>query len=136
MTVTPKCAGTGPPCQAMLLHAIFHNLSLVIVGFTFVVLTRHVLHTMSTRLILRGIPGPKPSSFLWGEEWELYHSVPGSLYLDWHKRFGKLVAFSGAFGVSIFSIPLSYLLTIHGLESSYFCHRPMRHSLHPWCRCI
>lgn len=57
---------------------------------------------MSTRLIFRSIPGPEPSSLLWGEEWELYHGVPGSLYLDWHKRFGRLVAFSGAFGVSIF----------------------------------
>lgn len=86
----------------MLLHAIFHKLSLIILGFTLVVLVRHILYTMSTRLILRGIPGPKPSSFLWGEEWELYHRVPGSLYMDWHKRFGKLVAFTGAFGVNIF----------------------------------
>ena len=86
----------------MLFHAVFHNLSLIILGFTLVILIRHVLHAMSTRLVLRSIPGPKPSSLLWGEEWELYHTVPGSLYLDWHKRFGKLVAFTGAFGVSIF----------------------------------
>lgn len=86
----------------MSFHTVFHKLFLIILGFTFVILSRHVLHTMSTRLIFRGIPGPKSSSFLWGEEWELYHRVPGSLYLDWHKRFGKLVAFTGAFGVSIF----------------------------------
>ncbi|KAF8807688.1 cytochrome P450 [Phlegmacium glaucopus] len=85
-------------------HAVLHNLFLIILGFTFVVLIRHVLHTISTRLILRSIPGPKPSSFLWGEEWELYHRVPGSLYLDWHKRFGKLVAFTGAFGHQVLSI--------------------------------
>ena len=82
-------------------HTVIHKLSLVILGFTLVILARHVLHTISTRLIFRSIPGPKSSSLLWGEEWELYHRVPGSLYLDWHKRFGKLVAFTGAFGVSI-----------------------------------
>jgi hypothetical protein len=61
---------------------------------------RLLYHQVSVRFALRHVHGPKPSSIIWGEEWKLYHNEPGSLYVDWHREFGKVVRFSGAFGVS------------------------------------
>ncbi|KAF8167803.1 cytochrome P450 [Crassisporium funariophilum] len=83
---------------------LIYKLLLLTLGFIVVVLSRHVIHAMSTRLTLRKIPGPKTSSYLWGQEWELYNGIPGSLYLCWHKRYGKLVTFTGAFGHQVLSI--------------------------------
>lgn len=59
------------------------------------------VNKLRTHFLLRRIPGPPQSSFIWGEEWELYHSTPGSLYSSWHKRYGSVVRFSGAFGVHL-----------------------------------
>lgn len=75
---------------------------LFLVGLTFIIVlvTRYVVHLVTVRISLRHVPGPRSSSVLWGEEWRLYHSAPGSLYIDWHERFGKVVKFTGAFGVS------------------------------------
>lgn len=67
--------------------------------FLFVRIVRSVAHLVSVRKTLKHVPGPRPSSLLWGEEWLLYHSVPGSLYVDWHNQYGKVVKFTGAFGV-------------------------------------
>lgn len=50
-------------------------------------------------LVLWDVPGPEPHSWLWGEEQVLYHDLPGAHYVDWHRKFGKVVRFSGAFGV-------------------------------------
>lgn len=83
----------------MLLTIIFKAV-VILVGFLLVSVTRFLVHTFAIRLSLRHIPGPAPSSYLWGEEWALYYGTPGAPYVDWHKRFGKIVKFSGAFGVS------------------------------------
>lgn len=52
-------------------------------------------------LVLWHVPGPKPHSWLWGEEQILYHDAPGAHYVEWHRKFGKVVRFSGAFGVRL-----------------------------------
>ncbi|RDB29638.1 hypothetical protein Hypma_015131 [Hypsizygus marmoreus] len=80
------------------------NVSIVCFGFTFVCLLRFAVHCITAHLALRHIPGPPSSSFLWGEEWILYHSLPGSAYIRWHAQFGKVVRFSGAFGHQVLSI--------------------------------
>jgi hypothetical protein len=50
---------------------------------------------------LQHIPGPRSSSLIWDEEWELYHNTPGSHYVGWHKQFGKVVKFSGFWSRSL-----------------------------------
>ena len=79
--------------------ALFYNITLLLLGFNVVVVARHILHAFLVRRTFNHVPGPTAPSLLWGEEWDLYHSLPGSLYFNWHKRFGKVVAFTGAFGV-------------------------------------
>ena len=69
------------------------------VGFFLISLARFVVCIVCERMALRHIPGPAPSSFLWGEEWILYTDTPGLPYATWHKKFGSVVRFSGAFGV-------------------------------------
>ncbi|KAJ7630498.1 cytochrome P450 [Roridomyces roridus] len=84
-----------------------------------VVLFRLVVHSISARNALRNIPGPVPSSLLWGEEWDLYHKPPGSLYLKWHQRFGKVLKFRGSCGHYVLSITdqraVSYILGTEGI---------------------
>ena len=74
-------------------------LAAILAGLT---VARIAFDKVQAHLLLRRIPGPPVSSYLWGEEWELYHSAPGSLYTSWHKRYGSVVRFSGAFGVAVF----------------------------------
>jgi hypothetical protein len=62
---------------------------------------RFICRIVSAWIALRHVRGPNPSSIIWGEEWKLYSNEPGSLYADWHKEFGMVVKFSGAFGVCI-----------------------------------
>ncbi|KAI9572767.1 cytochrome P450 [Boletus coccyginus] len=69
-----------------------------------VCLLRSIHLRISAMLVLRHVPGPKPHSWLWGEEKTLYHDSPGSHYVEWHRKFGKVVRFSGAFGHQILSI--------------------------------
>lgn len=69
-------------------------------GFLLVCLVRIAVHTIRERIALLNIPGPAPSTFLWGEEWALYRDIPGLPYATWHKEFGKVVRFTGAFGAS------------------------------------
>lgn len=64
---------------------------------------RFIYRRVLVWIALRHVRGPKPSSIIWGEEWKLYRNEPGSLYVDWHKKYGKVVKFSGAFGVRISS---------------------------------
>ncbi|KAF5377225.1 hypothetical protein D9615_006348 [Tricholomella constricta] len=80
------------------------NVAIICIGFILISVLKFILHLIKIRLALNHIPGPRPSSFLWGEEWLLYHSLPGSPYLRWHKEFGKVVKFTGAFGHQIISI--------------------------------
>ncbi|PPQ88095.1 hypothetical protein CVT25_014393 [Psilocybe cyanescens] len=84
-----------------MIHLLIHKLALIVSGFTVVILTHYLVHAVSTRRTFCYVPGPRPSSFLWGEEWELYHQAPGVPYIDWHSRFGKLVTITGAFGVRV-----------------------------------
>jgi hypothetical protein len=74
----------------------------LLIGITIILvsLAKFAIHCVSARICLWHIPGPRSSSILWGEEWLLYHNSPGSLYVAWHKQFGKVVKFTGAFGVS------------------------------------
>jgi len=64
---------------------------------------RFIYRSVLAWIALRHVRGPKRSSIIWGEEWKLYFNEPGSLYVDWHQKYGKVVKFSGAFGVSISS---------------------------------
>jgi len=84
-----------------MLISFIYKLALIVLGFNFFILARYVLHSLSISRSLRHIPGPSAPSLLWGEEWDLYHDSPGALYSNWHGRFGKLVKFSGAFGVRL-----------------------------------
>ncbi|KAF8912957.1 cytochrome P450 [Gymnopilus junonius] len=84
--------------------SVAYKLFLVFLGFSLAIVTHYALHSIVTRRAFRHLPRPPISSFLWGEEWELYHRIPGSLYTDWHRRFGGLVAFTGAFGHQILSV--------------------------------
>ncbi|KAG9314552.1 cytochrome P450 [Chiua virens] len=69
-----------------------------------VCLLRYIHLRISTLLLLRHVSGPTPHSWLWGEEQVLYHDPPGTHYMDWHRKFGKVVRFSGAFGHPMLSI--------------------------------
>ncbi|PPQ64763.1 hypothetical protein CVT26_002707 [Gymnopilus dilepis] len=97
----------------MLLHIVY-KLSLIFAGFSLALLTRYILHCVAIRRAFRHLPGPPPSSLVWGEEWKLYTRIPGSLYTDWHGRFGNLLVFTGAFGHQILSVTdsraISYIL--------------------------
>jgi hypothetical protein len=84
-----------------MIFALLYKILLLALGFNLVLLTRYLLYSISMRRAFLHIPGPPRSSLLWGEEWELYHSTPGKPYVEWHVMFGKVVKFTGAFGVSI-----------------------------------
>jgi hypothetical protein len=90
-------------------------------GILLISFTRFVVHAIFERVILRNIPGPAPSSFLWGEEWDLYYGAPGLPYAIWHKKFGKVVRFSGAFGVSRLSFAIWVNFIKVWVNSIRFC---------------
>ncbi|KAG6381374.1 hypothetical protein JVT61DRAFT_5788 [Boletus reticuloceps] len=69
-----------------------------------VCLLRFIYLRISALFALWHVPGPKPHSWLWGEEQILYHDSPGSHHVEWHRRFGQVVRFSGAFGHQLLSI--------------------------------
>lgn len=83
-----------------MLWNLLSNTLIFCLGFFLVSFVRFAVHTIRERVALRNIPGPVRSSFLWGEEWTLYKDTPGLPYATWHKEFGKVVKFTGAFGVS------------------------------------
>jgi hypothetical protein len=82
-----------------MLATLVYKISLFLFGFNLFLFTRCAFQAISVRNILRHLPGPEASSILFGEEWELYRTAPGSRYVEWHSRFGKVVKFNGAFGV-------------------------------------
>jgi len=82
-----------------MVSSILYKLSLFLLGFNVSLLSRYAFYTITRAHTFRRIPGPDAPSLLWGEEWELYHGPPGVRYIDWHKNFGKVVKFNGAFGV-------------------------------------
>lgn len=84
-------------------------------ALAFVFILRFIYRQSVVRYTLRHVPGPKPSSLIWGEEWKLYHDAPGALYVNIHKKFGKVVKFTGAFGVSLrISLRCFQNVNIHG----------------------
>lgn len=74
-------------------------------GVALVFFVHFVYYLVLSRRLLDRLPGPKAPSLLWGEEWKLYSSTPGQPYARWHKRYGTIVKFRGAFGVCVLSIP-------------------------------
>jgi hypothetical protein len=82
-----------------MLATLLYKLSLFLFGFNLFLFTRCAFHAISVGNSLRHLPGPEASSFLFGEEWELYRTTPGSRYVEWHSTFGKVVKFNGVFGV-------------------------------------
>ncbi|KAF9454986.1 cytochrome P450 [Macrolepiota fuliginosa MF-IS2] len=84
--------------------ALFYNVFLFSCGVALVLFVRFAYDLVSARLLLRHIPGPKPSSYIWGEEWNLYNSSPGQPYAMWHGRYGNVVKFRGAFGHQVVSL--------------------------------
>ncbi|CAA7259962.1 unnamed protein product [Cyclocybe aegerita] len=110
--------------------SFIYKLSLIAAGFYIVILTRFVVHYFSVRRTFRHVPGPPRSSLLWGEEWELYHGRPGARYVEWHKNFGKLVAFTGAFGHQIISITDPRAISFILGDGAY--HFPKPHGVRAW----
>ncbi|KAF7367311.1 Cytochrome P450 [Mycena sanguinolenta] len=100
--------------QSLLTNAALAAFSLV----AFVV-GKLLIHSISAHISLRHVPGPASSSFIWGEEWNLYHDAPGSHYLEWHRQFGKVVKFRGACGHQILSITderaIAFILGAEGI---------------------
>ncbi|KAJ7923037.1 cytochrome P450 [Mycena leptocephala] len=90
--------------HSMSVSSLLVNVALTSFALTMFVVCKCLIRFISARLSLRHIPGPTPTSLIWGEEWNLYHNAPGSHYLEWHQQFGKVVKFRGAFGHQILSI--------------------------------
>jgi hypothetical protein len=80
-------------------------------AFICVYIIRVIHRQISARFHLRRVPGPKSSSIIWGEEWRLYHNRPGSLHVEWRREFGKVVKFTGAFGVNITYFKILFLIS-------------------------
>lgn len=47
---------------------------------------------------LRNIPGPRPTSFLWGNVQRILDEEPGVAHLEWTDKYGGVVKYRGAFG--------------------------------------
>ncbi|KAK7041953.1 hypothetical protein VNI00_008935 [Paramarasmius palmivorus] len=106
------------------------SLLFILIGILAVNLTKFLAHRRSVQHLLRRVPGPKASSLLWGEEWLLYHTEPGSQYVEWHQKYGKVVKFTGALGHQAISIidprAISFILG----EGTY--HFPKPHGVREW----
>ncbi|KAJ6519371.1 cytochrome P450 [Mycena sanguinolenta] len=100
-------------------QSLFTNAPLAGFVLASFVVGKFVIHFISARISLRHVPGPLSSSFIWGEEWNLYHDAPGSHYLEWHRQFGKVVKFRGACGHQILSITderaIAFILGAEGI---------------------
>ncbi|KAJ3575897.1 hypothetical protein NP233_g787 [Leucocoprinus birnbaumii] len=100
-----------------MLSAFLYKFFLFSCGVGLVALARFVHDLVISRRLLRSIPGPKPSSFIWGEEWKLYSRPPGQPYAEWHRKYGPIVKFRGAFGHEVVSITdhraISFILGEH-----------------------
>ncbi|KAE9409329.1 cytochrome P450 [Gymnopus androsaceus JB14] len=87
----------------MLSHLLL-NPALILGAVAACFLARFITHFLSTHRALRHVPGPRPSSLIWGDEWLLYHSTPGIHYVRWHRQYGKVLRFTSAFGHQVLSI--------------------------------
>ncbi|KAG6837898.1 hypothetical protein H0H93_013051 [Arthromyces matolae] len=108
------------------------NLAIVCLGYALFSSLRIGLRWIQVRLTLKHVDGPRPSSIVWGEEWLLYHSLPGSAYLAWHKAFGKVVKVRGAFGHQILSITDPRAISFILGEGIYSFPKP--HGVREWFR--
>ncbi|KAJ8090527.1 hypothetical protein PM082_002415 [Marasmius tenuissimus] len=98
---------------------------LLILGLSVAVrVVKALSHHLHIRRCLRTIPGPRPSSLLWGEEWLLYHTEPGSQYSKWHEEFGRVVKFTGAIGHQALSITDTRAITSILGEHAYSFPKP------------
>jgi hypothetical protein len=102
----------------MSVSSLLVNVALTSFALTMFVVCKCLIRFISARLSLRHIPGPTPTSLIWGEEWNLYHNAPGSHYLEWHQQFGKVVKFRGAFGVLFFRTMSTFMLNYHSIRYS------------------
>ncbi|CAK5279903.1 unnamed protein product [Mycena citricolor] len=106
-------------------QSVAGNIALAACAYALFVVGHFALHLLSSWALLRHVPGPPSSSFLWGEEWNLFYNSPGSYYCTWHKQFGRVVKFRGACGHQILSITdrraISFIL---GSEGTYKFPKP------------
>ena len=86
---------------------ILSTTALLLLVCAAVAIVQWFIHVARVTRALNHVPGPRPTSILWGEEWLLYSSTPGVPYSSWHEHYGKVVRFRGAFGVSAQVIILS-----------------------------
>ena len=120
-----------------MLTTLIYKLLLFSCGIVLVVLARFVHDLVVSRRILHSIPGPKPSSLIWGEEWKLYSHAPGQPYTDWHEQYGSIVRFRGAFGVCVcISYRFAFVPTPVYLAPSRIYHRPPGYFIHSRRECI
>ncbi|KAJ7275499.1 cytochrome P450 [Mycena haematopus] len=104
---------------AMSAQSPFTNAAFTAFVLAVFVAGKFLIRFVSARISLQHVPGPPSSSFIWGEEWNLYHDAPGSHYLEWHQQFGKVVKFRGACGHQILSITderaIAFILGVEGI---------------------
>jgi hypothetical protein len=81
--------------------AAFTLLAQVSLSVFVVIFARYALHTYRTRRAMKNIPGPPSASLIWGQSKELYFSTPGSHWSRWHSKYGRVLKFDAAFGVSL-----------------------------------
>lgn len=94
------------------------------IAFAFVYVLRFLQQRLSSLFTLRHVPGPKTSSWVWGEEKVLYYNTPGALYLDWHRTYGNVVKFTGAFGHQLLSITDPHAISFILGEGAYQFPKP------------
>ncbi|KAF5356064.1 hypothetical protein D9756_004016 [Leucocoprinus leucothites] len=87
-----------------MLSTLLYKLCLFSCGIVLTIFIRFVHDLVISRLLLSPIPGPKSTSFIWGEEWKLYTRPPGQPYMEWHRQYGPVTKFRGAFGRQVVSI--------------------------------
>ncbi|KAH7104721.1 cytochrome P450 [Auriculariales sp. MPI-PUGE-AT-0066] len=89
--------------QALASSVLFRRLVELGGAFVSVWLLRLALRFHKYRSF-RHIPGPPVGHLVWGHEWQMYNSPPGSLYADWAQKYGRLVQFDGCFGHAMLSV--------------------------------
>ncbi|KZV79535.1 cytochrome P450 [Exidia glandulosa HHB12029] len=85
-----------------------HNLYLrvavdFVLAFVAVWALRTIIRVWRFRSALAHIPGPKPTSWLWGNDWDVYVTAPGKLFKEWAAQYGGAVRSHGAFGAQMVS---------------------------------
>lgn len=85
---------------ALPVHNLYLRVTLDLwLAFFIVWILRTIVRTWRFRSALSHIPGPKPTSWIWGNDWDVYVAAPGQLFKEWADRYGGAVRSHGAFGV-------------------------------------